>query len=249
MNRISILMYHQVGEFPPMREHRATYCDHRRFAGQMALLARLGYHVLSLDEALACLAGERPTPPRAVVLTFDDGYENFHRYAYPVLARHGFPAMVYLLSGMIGGRADWLSGDPAPLLNVAQIHELQSAGIDFGSHGVKHRRLAELDEDARRDEIVRSKAELEDLLGTPVRHFCYPYGSHDRAVVEATRAAGYASGVTCQRASATPAFDPLALPRKAISFGDSVLGFWWKVQMKHAAKGEPVCWRGAGGGA
>jgi len=248
MNRISILMYHQVGDFLPMQAHRATYCHHRRFARQMALLARFGYHVLSLDQALACLAGEQATPPRAVVLTFDDGYENFHQYAYPVLQRHGFPAIVYLLSGLIGGRADWLRDDPAPLLNATQIRELRAGGIDFGSHGVSHRRLAELDEAGMRDEIVRSKAELETLLGEAVRHFCYPYGSHNRAVVETTREAGYASGVTCLRASATPAFDPLALPRKAISFGDSALGFWWKVQMKHAPKAEPVSWREAGEG-
>ena len=56
----------------------------------------------------------------------------------------------------------------------------------------------------------------------------------------AAAAAGYATGVTCQRALATPAFDPLALPRKAISLGDDLLGFWWKVQFKHRAKGDAV---------
>ena len=54
-NRISILMYHQVGEFEPMKKHRANYCDHRRFAAQMGLLKRFGYRVLDLDQALACL--------------------------------------------------------------------------------------------------------------------------------------------------------------------------------------------------
>ena len=79
--RISILMYHQVGEFAPMRAHRANYCDHRRFARQMAFLHHAGFQVLGLDRALACLRGERPTPARAVVLTFDDAYENFADYA------------------------------------------------------------------------------------------------------------------------------------------------------------------------
>jgi len=44
--RISILMYHQVGRFAPMRKHRANYCDAARFAAQMALLHRLGWRVL-----------------------------------------------------------------------------------------------------------------------------------------------------------------------------------------------------------
>ncbi len=76
-NRISILMYHQVGRFRPMRSHRANYCDAGRFARQMRLIARLGYRVIDLDTALDCLAGRRPTPKRAAVLTFDDAYENF----------------------------------------------------------------------------------------------------------------------------------------------------------------------------
>ncbi|HSO79257.1 MAG TPA: polysaccharide deacetylase family protein, partial [Chromatiaceae bacterium] len=39
--RISILMYHQVGDFAPMAAHRANYCDQRRFARQMGFLHAL----------------------------------------------------------------------------------------------------------------------------------------------------------------------------------------------------------------
>ena len=108
-NHISILMYHQVGDFPRMDAHRSTYCHYRRFAAQMAYLHRFGYHVLRLGDALDALRGARPIPPRAVVLTFDDGYENFYEHAYPALARYGFPAMVYLLSGFIGQDATWFA--------------------------------------------------------------------------------------------------------------------------------------------
>jgi peptidoglycan/xylan/chitin deacetylase (PgdA/CDA1 family) len=233
---INILMYHQVGEFAPMRTHRATYCDHRRFASQMAWLARWRYTVLSMDEVVACLRGERPTPERAVALTFDDGYENFYAYAYPVLARHGFPSMVYLISGMLGRPATWFAADgrdTPPLMSAARIRELRKAGVDFGSHTRSHVKLAQQGEQRMRDELTRSKAELEDVLGERVDHFCYPYGSHDRRTLDAVAAAGYLSASTCVRAPATSTDSPLALPRKAIAHGDNLVGFLWRLHVKN----------------
>jgi len=243
MMGISILMYHQVGAFPPMREHRATYCDHRRFAAQMRLLKWLDYRVLSMDEVLACLRGEMSAPPRSVALTFDDGYENFYEYAFPVLQRYGFPAMVYLVAEKVGGRADWLAADghhPAPLMDWPRIRELRAAGIDFGSHGLSHLRLAKQPQDILRQEMSDSRKRLEDGLGEDIRHFCYPYGSHDLASLRAAAEAGYQSAVTCQRGRATAQLDPLALPRKAVSFGDDLFGFFWKLAFKHAPKGSAL---------
>ncbi|MDD3517435.1 MAG: polysaccharide deacetylase family protein [Chromatiales bacterium] len=239
---LSILMYHQVGAFAPMREHRSTYCDVRRFAAQMAWLHRFGYSVLRLDDALDALAGRRPLPPRAVVITFDDGYENFYTHAWPVLERHGFPATVYLIAGMLGQPSHWFAADgrdTPPLMGPERIRELHRAGVDFGSHSVTHAKLTEIDHVAARQEIEDSKAMLEDVLGAPVRHFCYPFGRHDRAIVELARAAGYASGTTCVRATAQIGWDALALPRKAVSYGDSALGMAYKLHFKHAPKPRP----------
>lgn len=243
MSGIQILMYHQVGDFPAMKTHRATYCDHRRFARQMAYLKLGGYHVLSMSEALKCLRGEIPVPSRAVVLTFDDAYENFYEYAFPVLQQHGFPATVYAISGMLGRSASWLAADghdAPPLMTGERLRQLRSAGIEIGSHSSTHVRLAEQSEDRIREEVVRSKAVLEDVLGERVDHFCYPYGSHDLRTVEAVAEAGYLSATTCERASATPADDPLTLPRKAVSWGDSLIGVLWKMHFKNTPKRPPI---------
>ncbi|ROQ92097.1 polysaccharide deacetylase family protein [Desulfosoma caldarium] len=240
---INILMYHQVGEFAPMKAHRSTYCDHRRFAGQMAYLARFGYTVLSMDQVLACLRGEAEIPPRAVALTFDDGYENFYEYAFPVLKRYGFPAMVYLISGFLGRRASWFAmdgRDTPPLMSAERLRQLHREGIDFGSHSVTHVRLANEKTQRIREEVTRSKHKLEDVLGVPIMHFCYPYGSHDRRVVEAVAEAGYQSATTCVRAPATIADDPLTLPRKAVSWGDSLIGLFWRLHVKNTPKEAPI---------
>ena len=237
---INILMYHQIGEFKPMKGHRSTYCDHRRFASQMAYLSRFDYRVLSMAEVLECLRGGRPVPPRAVALTFDDGYENFYEYAWPVLQSHGFPAMVYLISGMLGQPSSWFAADgrdTPPLMSAQRVRQLRAEGVDFGAHSVSHIRLAQQQDTATiREEVSQSKATLEDVLGEPVTHFCYPYGSHDRRVVDAVADAGYLAATTCVRSPATRADDPLTLPRKAVSFGDNLIGYFWRLHVKNTAK-------------
>ena len=236
---INILMYHQVGDFAPMKGHRSTYCHHKRFARQMAYLARFGYTVLSMDQVLACLRGEAPMPPKAVALTFDDGYENFYEYAWPVLQKHGFPALVYLISDLLGQPSNWFAADgrdTPPLMSAARVRQLRGEGVDFGSHTATHIKLSEQDTPRIREEVTRSKAALEDVLGEPVNHFCYPFGSHDLRAVDAVADAGYLSGTTCIRSPASVADDPLTLPRKAISYGDNLLGYYWRLHMKNTPK-------------
>ncbi|MDT3679057.1 MAG: polysaccharide deacetylase family protein [Burkholderiaceae bacterium] len=240
MSGISILMYHQVGRFAPMRSHRAVYCDVGRFRMQMRALRALRVPVLSMSAALACLAGRAPLPQRAVVLSFDDGCENFYENALPVLESFGYPAIVYAIAGLAGGVAEWMAADghpTPPLMGFARLREIVGRGIEVGSHGDGHVRLGGLPAERLRAEVCGSRDRLQQELGRAVPHFCYPYGSHDLAAIEAVADAGYESGVTCQRGAATPAFDPLALPRKAISYGDDVVGFLWKLYAKDAPKG------------
>lgn len=236
---INVLMYHQIGEFEPMAAHRSTYCHVRRFAAQMAWLHRFGYTALRIDEVLACVRGERAIPARAVALTFDDGYENFYQYAWPILQRYRFPAMVYLISGMIGQPASWFARDgraTPPLMDATRLRQLRKEGVDFGGHSVSHVKLAEQDRARMRHEVFDCKAQLEDTLGETVAHFCYPYGSHDMAVVEAVAEAGYASATTCVRGRANTQDDPLTIPRKAISYGDNWFGFVWRLHVKNTSK-------------
>lgn len=238
---VSILMYHQVGRFARPKAHRAVYCDVGRFAWQMGWLKRGGYHVISLDEAWRGLYQGAPLPERAVVLTFDDGYENFAEHAWPILRRHGFPAAVFLVASLVGRRADWLDdmGERPALMSGPTIRRLQGEGVTFGSHAVDHVRLSALPAHEQRRQIVDSKRMLEDLLGQPVRHFCYPYGDYDAHCRDLVAEAGYCTGLTCIRGAANTADNAFELPRKAISYGDNLLGFWWKLHMKHDRKDRP----------
>ena len=235
MNKISILMYHQVGEFDEPTTHRATYCDVGRFRRQMAWLRFWHYNVISLDAALAGLQGRAPLPERSVVLTFDDGYRNFLDYAFPILQQYNFSSTVFLVSEYIDKEASWLleDGHPAaPLLTRDEILMLRRQGVIFGAHTCSHQRLSTIERPRMVSEVQTSKEQLEALLGEEVPYFCYPYGDLDSEVVSAVRKAGFQAGLTCRRGDAVASDDPLLLPRKAISYGDTLPGFVWKLHRK-----------------
>lgn len=241
MGKLSILMYHQVGEFRRPAAHRANYCHVRRFAAQMAWLHRFGYRVIGLQEAYRVLFEGEPLAGNAVVLTFDDGFQNFHDYAFPVLKRYGFPATVFLVADLLGRDPEWLAGEnmvTSALMSPDTVRTLRRHGVLFGSHTLTHPRLSRIDRDRMRVEVALSKKKLETVLEEEIDFFCYPYGDFDDQVVAAVREAGYKAALSCIRASAFGGEDPLRLPRKAISFGDSLAGFWWKVHMKNKPKEE-----------
>jgi biofilm PGA synthesis lipoprotein PgaB len=100
-----------------------------------------GYHVVSIDDILAAERGERPLPPRAVLLTFDDGYRSFYTRAFPLLLAFDYPAVLSVVGsfleappraqvrygGVLVAREDFVSW--------AQLREMQSSGlVEIGSH-------------------------------------------------------------------------------------------------------------------
>jgi peptidoglycan/xylan/chitin deacetylase (PgdA/CDA1 family) len=123
------------------------------------------------------------------------------------------------------------------------LREIHAAGMTVGSHTANHVKLGEVNPAVQRAELIDSKTALEDLLGAEVRHLCYPFGSFDRSAIETAAQTGYVSAATCLRGRATRADHRLALPRKAISYGDNLLGYWWKLAMKNAPKPDLTDWR------
>ncbi len=235
---ISVLMYHQVGRFAEPKAHRACFCEVDSFRRQMRLLKLLGYDVISLRSAVEALWGGQPLRRRSVVLSFDDGYCNFHEHAFPILQEFGYPAIVFAVSGLLGQPARWLSdgGEGSALMPTAMLRELRQGGVEIGSHTESHPRLSKLAPEQARREIAGSKAALEDALGESVDFFAYPYGDYDAGVRDAVARAGYQAAVTCSRGAANTAPGPFEIPRKAVSWGDNLAGVFWKLAFKNKRK-------------
>jgi peptidoglycan/xylan/chitin deacetylase (PgdA/CDA1 family) len=98
---------------------------------------------------------------------------------------------MFIISDRLGGLNEWDEGPRWPLMSAGQVGELAAAGMEIGSHGATHVRLAGVDSAQLEAEVSGSKASLAELVGAPVRGFAYPYGSMDAAARRAVRDAGY----------------------------------------------------------
>jgi len=228
---VPILMYHNVSEPPAdIRTHRALYVTPRRFAAQMRLLKHMGYLGLSMSQAMPYLRGERTG--RIAVITFDDGYRDNLDNALPELQRHGFTATCYAVSGHLGQHNAWDAerlGVRKPIMVASELRRWCGAGMEIGAHTRSHPKLTQCGAAALRDEIGGSKRVLEDTIGASVSQFCYPYGDHDPAVVDAVRRAGFDAAVTTQRGRVRAGQDLFVLPRVPICYRHLLPSFAWRV--------------------
>lgn len=91
-----ILAYHDIR---PDASGRRFVVTPQRFARQLEMMRLEGYHTLTADEFVRYTEGTFRPRPRSVLLTFDDGTSGLYRYADPLLARYGFSAVSFLISG------------------------------------------------------------------------------------------------------------------------------------------------------
>jgi putative peptidoglycan lipid II flippase len=213
-----VLMYHSIARMDP--DLNRVCVSPERFAQQLDWLDRNGLRGVSIRELYQ--AKERGASSRLVGLTFDDGYRDFLTSALPLLERYGFTATLFIVAGLLGGENDWdKEGPRLPLLEKDELREVMARGIEIGSHGLSHVRLAGLDHATLRREVQDSRDLLSGLLGEAVDGFCYPYGSLDGPAVRAVQEAGYAYGCGVKVPSA--AVSRFSLPRTHVGERDGFL--------------------------
>ncbi|MGH3965015.1 MAG: polysaccharide deacetylase family protein [Pseudonocardiaceae bacterium] len=213
---IPILMYHAVAEHPAAATRRLSVRP-EMLAAQLASLRQQGFTTLTFSRLGAALRGGGALPPRPIVLTFDDGYADFHREALPLLARYGCTATLFVTTGWVADAGEHAAGTPLDrMLSWSQIDEVFAAGFEVGAHSHSHAQLDQLPDAALRQELSVSKVLLEDRLGREVPGLAYPYGYSSARVREAVCAAGYRHAAAVSNATARPKADLFALPRLTI---------------------------------
>ncbi len=215
---VPILMYHYIRVNPVASDTAGfvlsvTPAD---FAAQVQFLADRGYTTVTMAQVREYLLHGVPLPPKPIALTFDDGYDDAYTAARPVLERYHETATFYIVTGFVN-RPHYVTWD--------QVVALDRGGMEIASHTVTHNGLTYLNALARRNEVVNSRATLEETLGHPVLDFCYPGGQVDAPSEIAVRQAGYLTATTTASGFAAPGDDLLRLPRLRISGGLSLAGF------------------------
>lgn len=235
MNRAAVLTYHNIGAPPKGAKLRGLYVRPRMFAFHMLWLAIAGFNVGTLDDVLDFSKG-RGSQKRLVALTFDDGYADFYRSAYPVLKRCRFPAAIFVLSDPELKENAWDAERlkiKKRLLTGPEMEELKKHGMSFGCHTKSHPHLSTLSGQEIESEVSGSKGELETRLGCPVKFFCYPYGDFDQRVIAQVKDAGYMAAFTEKRGFVYPDDDPFTLRRIPIRLNTHPLALIWKLHTNY----------------
>lgn len=205
-----ILTYHSI------RDDASPLCTPpRTFADQMHWLKGHA-QVVSLGNLVDLLSERKALPERAVALTFDDGFLDFHDCAAPILQKHSLPATVFLPTAWCGktnswpGQPSWV--EPQPLMDWTQVAELSRRGIEFGGHSVSHASLTDIPAAQMEKEVCDCKNAIAEHTGSVARFFCYPYGKWNDSVRRAVKqhyagACSTAAGVLDQNS------DIFSLPR------------------------------------
>ena len=213
---LRVLLYHKVNDLDGNPGSVPTHL----FAEHMASIAAEGYRPVSLDDVLDHLGRGSPLPPRATLITFDDGYQDNLVGAAPILARHGFPAVLFVSVGSIGSEVpfphDERHAARNPTLDWEGLAEIERLGVRVESHGVTHVPLALLSDQTAEGELVTSKRVLEEHLGRPVRAYAYVKGGATDFAQRhqgMLRRAGYEAAFTTVTGSNRQGANPLALRR------------------------------------
>jgi GT2 family glycosyltransferase/peptidoglycan/xylan/chitin deacetylase (PgdA/CDA1 family) len=193
-------------------------------AEQLDDLTGRGYRFVDLDLLLAALDGRSPLPEKAALVTFDDAYADLVPAAIDVLSRRQIPAVVFAVSGQIGGSNEWdrhLGAAELPLLDAAGLQALREAGIEIGSHTVSHSQLTKVPEATVAAELGDSAEQIERAGLPRPRAFAYPHGEWSPAIAAAAAEAGYAAAFTIDHGRVRAGGDRYALPRIEVLASDS----------------------------
>lgn len=171
--KVLIIYYHEVVEDEESFSYQKI--GKTKFEEQMAFLKEQGYQTLYFSEL------KNPIPEKAVIVSFDDGFESVYQNAMPIMKKYGIKGNVYLPTAYVG-KEKFMTWD--------MVRELSKDGFEMQAHTHNHVDIRGLDEDGLRKEITDSNERFLSELGQIPTAFCMPFGTYDKASVRALKKIG-----------------------------------------------------------
>jgi peptidoglycan/xylan/chitin deacetylase (PgdA/CDA1 family) len=181
---VPIILYHRIDTSPINSQY---YVPPAKFDEEMKLLHDWGYTTITTELLIKAIREGADLPPRPLLITFDDGHLNNYTTAFPIMQKYGFTGVMYIVANYMG---------VDQYMNADQIKEMAAAGWEVGSHSISHSDLTSLEPYRQRNEVVESRAMLEEALGVPVLTIAYPFGISNSGVIDYAHFAGYIGGMS-----------------------------------------------------
>lgn len=215
--KVPILVYHSVR--PPIKGESSLvdYFDipPELLERNLTYLKENNFSVIPFSDLVKVLGEEKELPPKPVVLTFDDGWENQYTYAFPLLKKYKVTATFFIFTNAIGHQH---------FLSWEQIKELDRFGMTIAGHTKSHPYLFRIKDRAiLTDEVAGGKKILEAGLGKPVELFAYPFGYFNDLIISVVQEAGFKAARTSRKGTHHVKGNPFTL--KSIEVSDDFDNF------------------------
>ena len=207
--KVPILMYHHVAPMEEARKegHAPLTVDSGIFASQMQYLADRGYRVITLQTLSDFFDAKENLPPKAVVLTFDDGYVDFYTHALPILESHQYKSDLFVPTGLM---------ENPGYLTWEQIKSASTRGVRIDHHTWSHANIAQTSETFFHRELDIASQQLIERGYGPTTIFAYPYGNHNGQDKIELSKRGFTLAVTTIQGQVQCKEDRLALRRTRV---------------------------------
>jgi len=189
--RVPILIYHSIAPYTAVMSPlvRRYTVPPESLDQQLRYLHQNGYTVIPFESLVDAMTSASATlPAKPVVLTFDDGWEDAFREAFPLLLKYNDTATFFVFTNGIGTR---------DFMTWPQLAAMQAAGMEIESHSVSHPYLSAItDKIDLWKEIEGSREIIASHLGREPEIFAYPFGTYKELDIAILKAAGYRAART-----------------------------------------------------
>ena len=168
-------MYHKIDDTIP--------ADHlnvppAQFEKHLEYLNAKGYTTISFSELIDYSNKNIALPPKAVMITADDGYRNNFTRMYPLIVKYNCKANIFLVSSSIGKLPSDEDGNL--YLSLEDLREMNEQHIQYGLHTFDHKNYAPMDEADITEDLIKCKSQLSELGINFQPCFAYTYGSYPK---------------------------------------------------------------------
>ena len=221
---IPVLNYHQIND----KDENSLTIHTDQFEAEMKYLADNGYHAITPEELLDAWDNGKALPEKPIIITFDDGYADNYKNAYPILKKYNLKGTIFVVT-------DYLNTYPNYLTWSMASEMLDSGVINIESHTLSHAELDKLETREELDKQLRdSKLAIDWHLHKKAAFIAYPCGSFNKDIEESTLAAGYKGAFTVHYGLAEPTQNRLQLDRVPIFGSNSHTMLRFKLRLLYA---------------
>lgn len=226
-NEVAVLVYHHLDE----KEQSSVTISPRLFERQLISLQRRGFQFITLDQFKDFKSKGAAIPDNALLITFDDGYESFYTYAYPILKKLQIPAVNFVITNGLDDPKKTLlaSMSKEEILEMRRDYpQIEFQGHSDELHAMKDGKpllsnkivqngVAETDDEFKTRITRDTKNCISKLTALHaakvVDSYAYPYGSYDDLTISYLQEAGIHFAFTTKAGIVSELTDPMQIPR------------------------------------